>query len=308
MKLRDIEYVVQIARHHSINKAAKAMYCSQSFLSSELKQLEEELGYSIFLRNSQGVTLTDKGKEFLELGKQIQELVEQIENIGKEEESAVPRLQVCYAQSYHILDVLQRYNDQSMKKLKLDTREVNNSNVYYTIKENPDFIGIAYRYGVEYDQWIPYCEENGLEFREFYKEEIHVVVGKGNPLYDKEELTFDDLLPYEAVAQKNLTDDKEYQIVMPEFMQEHFRMSDLVFNDNRSKLYYIAKSPSHFGISVKWLDIGDPLQANGALRYIPIKNSGADRRIGIVTNKTGRNQRWSDDLLNYMRDYTGYNK
>lgn len=308
MKLRDIEYVVQIARYHSINKAAKAMYCSQSFLSSELKHLEEELGYSVFSRNSQGVILTEKGEEFLKLGKQVQGLIAQMENLGKTDQTAVPRLQVCYAQSYHILDVLQKYNTESKEKIRLDTREVNNPNVYYTVKENPDFIGIAYRYGVEYDRWIPYCEENGLEFQEFYREEIHVVVGVGNPLYDKKELTFEDLQPYEAVAQKNLTDDNEYQIVMPEFMQKHFRLSDLIFNDNRSKLYYIAKSPRHFGISVKWLDIGDPLQENGALRYIPIKNSGADRRIGIVTNKVGRNQKWADELLEYMRKYTGYNQ
>lgn len=89
MKLEYIEYVAQIERCHSINKAAKALYFSQPFLSGVLKQLEEELGYDIFVRNNQGVVLTDEGKEFLRLGKQVQELICRMENISRKEEDSL---------------------------------------------------------------------------------------------------------------------------------------------------------------------------------------------------------------------------
>ena len=82
MKLEYIEYVANIEKYHSINKAAKEMFFSQPFLSGVLKSLEDELGYALFVRNNRGVELTEEGKEFLRLGRQVQQLVFQMEQIG----------------------------------------------------------------------------------------------------------------------------------------------------------------------------------------------------------------------------------
>lgn len=50
MDIKMMEYVVEIERCGSINKAAKNLYLSQPNLSNALKNLESELGYTLFVR------------------------------------------------------------------------------------------------------------------------------------------------------------------------------------------------------------------------------------------------------------------
>lgn len=65
MDLKDLQYMLVIARYHSINRAAKELYLSQPYLSSKLKSLEKELGIQIFHRKSSGILPTSLGKTFL---------------------------------------------------------------------------------------------------------------------------------------------------------------------------------------------------------------------------------------------------
>lgn len=66
MNLRGLEYVVEIARCGSINKAAQNLFLSQPNLSSSLKHLEEELHFPIFKRQKSGVELTPEGALLVE--------------------------------------------------------------------------------------------------------------------------------------------------------------------------------------------------------------------------------------------------
>lgn len=51
-----------VAKEKSITGAAKRLYISQPAISKSLKKLEEELHVNLFLRNLNGVELTDEGK------------------------------------------------------------------------------------------------------------------------------------------------------------------------------------------------------------------------------------------------------
>lgn len=60
-----MRYVVAIAEHGALSKAASQVFVAQSALSFQLAQLEAELGVSLFLRTRRGVELTEPGKAFL---------------------------------------------------------------------------------------------------------------------------------------------------------------------------------------------------------------------------------------------------
>lgn len=62
MELRQLRYVVAIAEHGALSKAASQVFVAQSALSFQLAQLEAELGVSLFLRTRRGVELTEPGK------------------------------------------------------------------------------------------------------------------------------------------------------------------------------------------------------------------------------------------------------
>lgn len=65
MELRQLRYFASVAREGSINKAARAHGLAQPALTKQLQRLEEELGVTLFERQSRGMTLTAAGAQFL---------------------------------------------------------------------------------------------------------------------------------------------------------------------------------------------------------------------------------------------------
>ena len=66
MTLRDMEYILVIAEEKSITKAASRLFVAQPALSQCVHKVERELGMPVFLRNTNGVTLTAEGQCFTE--------------------------------------------------------------------------------------------------------------------------------------------------------------------------------------------------------------------------------------------------
>ncbi|TGE39392.1 LysR family transcriptional regulator [Desulfosporosinus fructosivorans] len=81
MDIRHLEYFVEVARQQSFSKAATIRHVSQSAISKMIKDLETELGTSLFNRTSKYVQLTDTGIVFLD---QAQQVVFMFENLTTE--------------------------------------------------------------------------------------------------------------------------------------------------------------------------------------------------------------------------------
>ncbi|MFC7546247.1 LysR family transcriptional regulator [Plantactinospora sp. GCM10030261] len=66
MEIRQLEYLVAVAEEASFTRAAQRVRISQSGVSAQVRQLERELGASLFDRSARTVTLTVAGKAALE--------------------------------------------------------------------------------------------------------------------------------------------------------------------------------------------------------------------------------------------------
>lgn len=71
MELRHIRYFVKLAEVLNFSQAAKSLYTTQSNLSKQIKQFEDELGVNLFIRKSKGVALSDYGEYFLPHAKEF---------------------------------------------------------------------------------------------------------------------------------------------------------------------------------------------------------------------------------------------
>ena len=88
MTYAGIEAFLAVSRYQNISKAAAELYVSQSSLSIRLKNLENELGCTLFVRHkgSHEIALTEEGRRFYQLSLQYQEIVRKMLAVGKKEE------------------------------------------------------------------------------------------------------------------------------------------------------------------------------------------------------------------------------
>ena len=65
MELRQLRYFLKAAETLNFSEASKELFITQSTLSQQIRQLERELGVSLFQRNSHEVLLTENGEHLL---------------------------------------------------------------------------------------------------------------------------------------------------------------------------------------------------------------------------------------------------
>lgn len=79
MQYKDIEIFLELVNTRNITKASDNLFMAQSVISTRLKKLEYELGYTLFTRNKgmREIELTRQGSEFVQLAKRLQILYEE---------------------------------------------------------------------------------------------------------------------------------------------------------------------------------------------------------------------------------------
>jgi LysR family hydrogen peroxide-inducible transcriptional activator len=83
MNIRDLKYLVAVARLQHFGHAAQSCHVSQPTLSGQIKKLEDELGVQLFERSNKKVKVTTVGEAVLEHAKKILELAETIRELAQ---------------------------------------------------------------------------------------------------------------------------------------------------------------------------------------------------------------------------------
>tara|TARA_B110001452_G_scaffold265390_1_gene269937 strand:+ start:1029 stop:1496 length:468 start_codon:yes stop_codon:yes gene_type:complete len=101
MEIKYFRLIKTIAEEGSIANSAEKLFLTQSALSHQLRELEERLGFKVFLRTRNKCKLTDEGIELYKLGNTILESIEKgFQNIEHLRTGSVGTIKVsteCYS-------------------------------------------------------------------------------------------------------------------------------------------------------------------------------------------------------------------
>jgi len=129
MELRNLITFIHVAELGSFTKAAEQLGYSQSTISFQIKQLEDELGCLLFERINHTITLTDQGHELVSYAHRVRELTDEYkENLTRDEECRghihiVTPDSVCEEMIYsHYMDFHKTYPNISVKFTTADTQ------------------------------------------------------------------------------------------------------------------------------------------------------------------------------------------
>lgn len=242
MNFVHLKYAITVAETGSISKAAEKLYVAQPNVSRGIKELEQELGITIFERNSKGIVITPDGERLISYGKKLIHQMDEMEKTFKEHKKknvfsiSVPR-------ASYIADAFVKFSE-SLKNL--DTVEVfyKETNAYRVINNilNEDYkLGIV-RYAVNHDTYFKdMLSKKELKYELITEFKYVLVFSKNSPLAQNEKVYYNDLKDFIEIAHAD-----PYVPSLP--MAE---LSKTEFTDEISRRIFVFERASQFELLSK---------------------------------------------------------
>lgn len=201
MTLQQLRYVITISECGSLNKAAEMLYVAQPSLTASLKELEKEVGISIFNRTGKGVTLTNDGTEFLLYARQVYSQYETL--MEKYVKSGNLKKKFCVSTQHYSFAVkafVEMVKTFDITKYEFGIRETKTKDVIDDVATLRSEIGILYQSNFNRSIINKILKSNGLEFHRLINCKAYVYLWKEHPLAKSKRLNFYDLKDYPCLT------------------------------------------------------------------------------------------------------------
>ena len=201
MTLQQIYYVLTISEHGSMNKAAEALFISQPTLTSAVRELESELGITVFRRSGKGTELTTEGEEFLIYARQLYQQYELINEKYTDPSNVKRRFGVSSQHySFTVKAFVETVKQFDMQKYEFAMREVQTLEVIRDVSSLKSEIGILYINDFNQRVMNKILRDNELEFHKLIDCKAYVYIWKNHPLAKNESISFDELRDYPCLS------------------------------------------------------------------------------------------------------------
>lgn len=202
MTFQQIKYVLEIARCGSISKAAQNLFVAQPYLSSLLKELEEQLRITIFIRNTKGVGLTDEGKEFIGYVKPLLEQREKILEMYSNQKFS-PTLHFSVSLQHFpfvVKSFVEFFDSKKPEKYELHVREVGMYRVINDVFDKKSDIGIIYISDMTEKFIKKVLSSKRLEFHEIARITPCIFFHKNHPMAEKKQIQIHEMHEYPYIS------------------------------------------------------------------------------------------------------------
>ncbi len=201
MNILHVKYAVEVAKHGSLGKAAEVLFVAQPNISRSIKELEADLGITIFTRSAKGMFLTPEGEEFIQYARNILKQIDEVEMIYKADGPKKQKFSISVPRACYISEAFAQFSKTlGDDPCEIFYKETNSQRTINNILTKDYKLGII-RYAQSYDTYFKaLLEEKGLVYEMISEFSYLIIMSRENPLATKEEITFDDLRPFVEIA------------------------------------------------------------------------------------------------------------
>ena len=201
MTLVQLKYAITVAGQNSLNDAAKVLFISQPSLSSAIRSLENEVGFDIFIRSKNGITLTSKGAEFIGYAKSVMEQYElldakYISHTEVKKTFSVSMQHYTFAVNAFV-ELVKQYG---MDEYEFEVHETKTHEVIENVKNRKSEIGILYLNDFNRNVLNKLFAEYELQFEPLLECGVYVYMWKGHPLAERDEIALEELDEYPCLG------------------------------------------------------------------------------------------------------------
>ena len=190
MTLQQLRYIVTIVNCGSISEAAKHLFITQPSLSNSVRELEKEMGISIFNRSSKGIALSSQGMEFLSYARQV---LEQAELLEQHYTNKKPVKRICSISTQHYAFAVNAFANlvscQNTDEYEFPLRETRTYEIIDDVKNYRSELGILY-----------INDFNRKVLEKLFKASPHVFISVTHPLSARDSVAIEDLEDYPFLA------------------------------------------------------------------------------------------------------------
>ncbi len=285
MNLLHMKHALEVAKAGSLSKASQSLLIAAPNISRSIKELESDLGITIFERAQNGMKLTPEGEEFINLAKGILTQIEEVENFYKTGSPKKQKFSISVPRASYISDAFARFS-KSLEKYpaELFYKETNSQRTIRNILEHDYKLGII-RYAENYDRYFKsMLDEKGLHYELITEFSYVLLMSENSMLAKSEEIRFEDLADYIEIAHAD-----PYVPSMP--------LSKVVkeeLQDNTERRIFVFERASQFDLLC---------QNNETFMWVSPLPTDLLSRYGLVQKKCCGNSKIYKDVLIYKNRY-----
>lgn len=217
--IQQLKYIVSVVENSTITEAAKKLYISQPSLSNAIKDIEEEVGITIFIRSRAGIVVTPEGMEFVGYARQVLRQMELLEDKYISHTPGKIRFGVSSPQyvfsTNAFVDIVEEFGKE---RFEFILHETTVHQILDDVKNRFSDLGIIYVSRENEQAMRKTLEENKLSFYELFTVKPQVFVRASHPLAEQSCVQLEELQRYPRI---NFMQGKE----------DHAHFSDELYGD-----------------------------------------------------------------------------
>ncbi|WP_165006569.1 MULTISPECIES: LysR family transcriptional regulator [unclassified Enterococcus] len=278
MNIQQMKYVIAVANNGSFREAAKKLYVSQPSLSAGIRELETELGITIFTRTNRGAYLTEEGQAFL---KRAERILVQLDALESYYLTSEKRESFSIASQHY--DFLGPLTAKLIETFKAEVKqfrimETTTATVIEEVKQQQSELGILYmndhnRAGIK-----RYLEQGELVAQSLGTFKTHIFLRQGHPLAQRQEIKKEELA---AFPQVRFTQDGSNFPYFYEDLIEIPEQESVIYTSDRGTLMNIVLETNAYA-SGSGIVIGEIKEY---LRLIPLADGPMNELYVIYSAK-----------------------